>query len=88
MASMSSFPLVINFEGDYGMKVLLVDPDATMDDIARIAKDNLVGVVLKPLPPNTILRVRRHGDHQPLAGSLKVRDAGFVKMETVDIYRS
>ena len=85
---MSSFPLVINFEGDYGMKVLLVDPEATMDDVARIARDNLVGVVLKPLPPNTILRVRRHGESQPLASALKVRDAGFVKMETVDIYRS
>lgn len=82
---MPDFPLVINFEGDYGMKVLMVAQDATIDEVARIAKDQLVGVVVKPIKPGAKLVVKRHGKDEALAGSLKVRDAGFVKMETLDI---
>ena len=83
---MDNFPLVINFQGDYGMKVLMVDPlTTTIADIARIAHDELVGVVVKPLPHGTRLIVRRHGSDQPLDDGLKVADAGFVKLEALDI---
>ena len=82
---MADFPLVINFEGDYGMKVLMVAEDATMDDVARIAKEQLAGVVVKPLKPGARLTVKRHGASEVLSGSLKVRDARFLKMETLDI---
>lgn len=85
---MSTFPLVINFQGDYGMKLVMVDPDSTMDNVAQIAKANLVGVVVPPLEPGTVLKVRRHGTDLPLAGTLKIKDAGFIRMETVDVYHS
>lgn len=85
---MSTFPLVINFEGDYGMKVIMVDPGKTMAEVAQIAADQLVGVVVKQLPPNTKLAVRRHGEVEPLSDSLRVADAGFVRMETIDIYKA
>lgn len=83
---MSDFPLVINFQGDYGMKVLMVADDSTMDDVARIAKDQLVGVVVRPLKAGARLVVKRHGQSEVLSGALKVRDAGFLKMETLDIF--
>jgi toluene monooxygenase system protein B len=79
------FPLVINFQGDYGMKLLLVDPQTTINQVAQLAKDSLVGVVVKPLPEGTVLVVRRHGESAALDGSVKVADAGFVKMEALDI---
>jgi toluene monooxygenase system protein B len=79
------FPLVINFQGDYGMKVLMVDPQATVGDVAQLAKDGLVGVVVKPLPEGTVLVVKRHGEGAVLDNSLKVADAGFIKMEALDI---
>jgi hypothetical protein len=82
---MSTFPLVINFEGDYGMKVLMVPTDSTIEQVAQIAKDQLVGIVIKPLKPGARLVVKRHGSDQALAGNLKVHDAGFVIMETLDI---
>ena len=79
------FPLVINFQGDYGMKLLLVDPQTTLGEVAERAKDALVGIVLKPLPDGAKLEVHRHGDAAALSNSLKVADAGFVKMEALDI---
>jgi hypothetical protein len=83
---METFPLVINFQGDYGMKVLMVDPlTTTIADVARIAHDELVGVVVKPLPPGTRLVVRKHGSTETLDGTLRVADAGLVRLEAIDI---
>ena len=82
---MASFPLVCNFQGDYGMKLLVVDSQDTMDGVAQKAKDLLVGVVVKPLKSGTVLRVTRHGESDYLPRNLKVGDAGFVQMEAVDI---
>jgi hypothetical protein len=79
------FPLVINFQGDYGMKLLMVDPQATLGQVAQLAKEGLVGVLLKPLPEGTVLLVRRHGESAVLDNSIKVADAGFIKMEALDI---
>lgn len=79
------FPLVINFQGDYGMKLLMVDPQTTLGQVAEIAKEALVGVLLKPLPEGTTLVVRRHGEKTALDSALKIADAGFIKMEALDI---
>jgi Toluene-4-monooxygenase system protein B (TmoB) len=85
---MSAFPLVCNYEGDYGMKLLMVDSEDTMDDVARRAKEALVGVVVRAPRRNAILRVRRHRAREPLPRTLKVGNGQFVLMETVDIYQS
>lgn len=83
---MENFPLVINFQGDYGMKVMMVDPEkTTIGDVARIAHDELVGVVVKPLPPGVGLAVRRHGSDVALDDSLMIAEAGLVRLEALDI---
>ena len=79
------FPLAIYFQGDYGMKLLMIDPQETIGKVAEMAKEALVGVVVKPLPEGTKLVVHRHGDSAVLDDSLKVADAGFIKMEALDI---
>ena len=82
---MTTFPLVINLERDYGMKVILFDPANTIADVIRIVTEQLVGVVVKPFPRGTVLTARRHGSDAVLPADLKIADAGFVKMETIDI---
>jgi hypothetical protein len=82
---MASFPLVCNFEGDYGMKLLVVDTNDTMDAVADQARRALVGVVVKRPRPGATLRVSRHGEGRNLPRDLKVGDANFIKMEAVDI---
>jgi len=82
---MTAFALVCNYEGDYGMKLLMVDSNDTMDDIARIARENIASVFVPEPPPGTHLRVRKHGGEEFIAHALTVADAGFVSMETVDI---
>jgi toluene monooxygenase system protein B len=84
----ANFPLVINFEGDYGMKVIMVNAESTIKEVIQTAADQLIGVVVKPLPKGTVLKARRHGDEEALPSDLKITDAGFVKMETLDIVRA
>ena len=82
---MASFPLVCNFQGDYGMKLLMVDSEDTMDAVADKAKSALVGVVVKAPKHGAVLRVSRHGEREFLARNLRVSEARFVQMEAVDI---
>lgn len=82
---MANFPLACNFQGDYAMKLLIVDTNDTMDDIIEKAKKALVGVVVKAPKAGEVLRVSRHGEREYLPRDLKVADANFVQMEAVDI---
>jgi hypothetical protein len=82
---MSTFALVCNYEGDYGMKVLTVDTEDTMEDVARIAKNSIAGVFVAEPPVGSKLRVRRHGSNDDLPDTLKVGDADFIVGETIDI---
>ncbi len=82
---MADFPLACNFQGDYAMKLLIVDTNDTMDDVVEKAKQALVGVVVKAPKSGDVLRVSRHGEREYLPRHLKVADARFVRMEAVDI---
>lgn len=85
---MAEFALALNYEGDYGMKLLMVDTTNTMEEVVRIASENLVGVLVPPPPPGTLMRIRRHGQSEPLPPQMTIAEAGFISMETVDVYQT
>ncbi|TFL13442.1 toluene monooxygenase [Pusillimonas caeni] len=80
-----TFALGCNYEGDYGLKMLYVSPDSTMKEVADIARQHIAGVFVAEPKPGVVLRVRRHGEEEFLPESLKVSEAGFIQMDTVDI---
>ena len=84
---MSNFPVVCGFEGDYGFKVLMVDRSSTMDDVCAVAADLLAGVVVRPVALTERLRVRLPDATEPLPPTLTVAEAGFIELETIEIYR-
>jgi citrate lyase beta subunit len=83
---MANLALVCNYEGDYGMKLLMVDTENTIADVARIARENIAGVFVPQPRPGTVLRVRRHGHAEHLPDALTVAQARFISGETIDIY--
>lgn len=85
---MAAFPLVVNFVGDYGCKVLLVEDDLTIADVAREAARQLAGVVVAPLAPGETLSVKLPGSDVPLPDDVKLADAGLVHLETIEIHRA
>ncbi|MEW6269786.1 MAG: toluene-4-monooxygenase system B family protein [Thermodesulfobacteriota bacterium] len=84
---MAAFPLVVNFVGDYGLKVLLVDAELTIAEVAAEAARQLAGVVVPPVAPGETLRVRVQGRGDTLPDDVKLTDAGLIEMETVEIHR-
>lgn len=85
---MAAFPLVVNFIGDYGCKVLLVEDDLTIADVASEAARQLAGVVVAPLAPGETLSVKLPGNDVPLPNDVKLADAGLVHLETIEIHRA
>lgn len=85
---MAAFPLVVNFVGDYGFKVLLVDDALTIGDVAQEAARQLAGVVVAPLAPGESLSVKLPGRAVPLPDDVKLVDAGLIHLETVEIHRA
>jgi len=80
-----TFILACNYEGDYAVKVLYVNSENTMKEVADIARQHIAGVFVPQPKPGVALRVRRHGEEEFLPDGLKISEAGFIQMETVDI---
>ena len=84
---MAAFPLVVNFVGDYGFKVVLVDDALTIGEVATEAARQLAGVVVAPLAPGERLSVKLPGEDVPLPDAVKLSEAGLIHLETVEIHR-
>jgi hypothetical protein len=85
---MGSIALVCNFIGDYGLKVLLVDRDSTIAQVAQEAARQLAGVVVRPVAAHEQLSVRVQGSETPLPPHLTISAAGLMEMETIEIHRA
>ncbi len=82
---MAQFPLIFNMQYDYGVKLVLVDTEDTMDEVAQKSAYHSAGKLVKAVPADAVLRVRLQDEKDPLPRDLKVKDAGFVKMECIQI---
>lgn len=85
---MADIPLAVLLEGDYGYKVQVFDTADTMAVLAGKVADQVAGVLVAPFPPDAILKVRVQGSEEALPDELTIADAGFVEMESVEIYRA
>ena len=81
---MAKKPIVFNFEGGYELKVLVVDTEDTMDDVAKACADIIVGAETRPKPGT--LRVRRQEDEKPYPREMKVGEADWVDTECIVVY--
>jgi Trk K+ transport system NAD-binding subunit len=83
---MAEFPIACNLQGDYGYKVIVIDDADTVADIIRKTTDQLIGVLVAPFPPDTVLKAKIHGAETPLADTATVKDAAIIQMAAIDIY--
>ncbi len=83
---MAEIPIACNLQGDYGYKVIVVNEDDTIAEVIRKTTDQLVGVLVAPFPPETVLRAKIHGTDEPLADDTTVKGANIAQMAAVVIY--
>jgi toluene monooxygenase system protein B len=81
---MASLPLTTNFEGDFILKLVVVDEDDTMD---RIAAEIASHTADRTAPARSaVLRVRRQGAAGPFDRGVTARAAKLEPMECVEVY--
>ena len=81
---MAAFPLSVNFYGDFVLKLLVVDTEHTMDEVAEAASENVIG--LHVAAQDAVVRVRIPGESEPLPRDLTVAEAGLSPTQTLDFY--
>lgn len=81
---MDMIPLVCSFEDGCVLTLVPVEVDATMDEVAAAMAEHFAGRMLVARPDET-LRVRVQGDADYLPRDLRVRDAGWPPMTTVQV---
>ncbi|SNR75571.1 toluene 4-monooxygenase protein B [Haloechinothrix alba] len=82
---MATIPLAANFDGDFVLKLVPVDSENTMDDVAAAAAANSVGIHVADQPGRT-LRVKKQGTDTPYARDTTVADSGLEPTECIEIY--
>jgi len=84
---MAGFPLICNFQGDYGLKVLMVDDENTIEQVIDRAVELLAGVVVPRVTNRGALVARVQDSDDVLDPTKTVKGAGLVWMEAIEIYR-
>ena len=82
---MALFPLSMKFSGDFVCKLLPIDTENTMAEVADAAALNAVGMHVAAQPGKTI-RIKRQGDDAPFDLKMKVKDSGLLPTETIELY--
>ena len=82
---MSALPVVCNFEDGCILTLITVDTAFTMDQVAQEAAEHFAGRML-PLKPDRTMRVRLQDGTAPLPRALTVRQAGWVYLDTIEIF--
>ncbi len=81
---MAAFPLAVNFYGDFVVKLLVVDTENTMAQVAEAATENVIG--LHVARGDGIIRARIPGETEPLPLDMTVAEAGLAPTQTLDFY--
>lgn len=81
---MAMFPIGSNFEGDFVIQLVAVDDEASMDEVAAACAVHSLGRRVAPRPQQ-LLRVRHHLTGELFPRDMKLKDAGLMPTETLDI---
>ncbi len=82
---MSALPVVCNFEDGCILTLITVDTSFTMDQVASEAAEHFAGRML-PRYPGRVMRVRLQDVPAPIAREETVARAGWVRLDTIEIY--
>lgn len=84
---MALFPISSKFDGDFVLKLVAVDSENTIDEVAAAAAEHSVGIHV-PDQPGKIIRARAEGADAPFPRDMKLSDTGLEPTDTVEFYFS
>ena len=83
---MADLPLASNFQGDFILKLVVVDEDDTMDEVAARTAEHSAGRTVRAMLRG-ILRVRLQGEALAYARDATVRSVGLRPLQCIEVYR-
>jgi toluene monooxygenase system protein B len=86
MTEMPQIPLCTSFEGDFLVRLVLVEDGDTMDQVAAKAAAQALGRTVRGLP-GSVLRVRLQGVDWALDRQATVKTVGLGPMECIEVYQ-
>lgn len=81
---MSAIPLVSNFQGDFVLQLIVVEPGFTMDQVAEAAAYHSVGRRVAARPGNA-MRVRCQGSETFFPRNMTVAESHLQPMQCVEV---
>jgi toluene monooxygenase system protein B len=82
---MAQLPLATSFDGDFIVKLVVVDDDDTMDEVARKTAGHSAGRTVRARTGG-VLRVRLTGASIPFEREVTPRQMGLGPMESIEVY--
>ena len=82
---MAQTPFATCFDGDFIVKLVVVDDADTMDEVARKVAAHSAGRTVRPRTRG-VLRVRLSGAALPLDRTATPLDLGLEAMESIEVY--
>lgn len=85
---MVAFPILSRFQYDAHVKVVEIEPEQTIDEVAAACAHHSIGLHVKDQPGKG-LRVRpttEDDDAEPWPGDMTVSDAGIKFYDPIDVY--
>jgi toluene monooxygenase system protein B len=82
---MAQLPLASSFDGDFIVKLVVVEDTDTMDEVARKTASHSVGRTVRPRRGG-VLRVRLAGAAAPLDRDATPLDLGIGALESIEVY--
>lgn len=82
---MALVPLASHFDGDFVLKLLPVDSEFTMDQVAAAASENALGIHIVA-QPDRVLRVRKQDAAEPFPRDMTVAASGLGPTECIEVF--
>lgn len=82
---MAMFPISSKFYGDFVLKLVPVDSENTMAEVAEAASVHSVGIHVAD-QPGKVIRARAEGSDIPFPLDMRLADTGLQPTETVEFY--
>ncbi len=82
---MALFPISSKFDGDFVLKLVPVDTENTMAEVALAAAEHSVGIHVRD-QPGKVIRARAEGATEPFPTDMLLSETGLDPTETVEFY--
>ncbi len=82
---MGVMPIAVNVQGDYGYKIVTIEPQKSIEELVEIAVKAVEGILVPEFEKGTEFTAKVHGREEFLDLAMTLEDAKLLEMEAVDI---